>query len=320
MRIVLLWCLWVGWAQAVEISGRLINGSTGGEGAADEVRLVSHQEMMATVTALKDVRGSFVLSVTTTDPPNRFLVQAIKGRVVYSQGVRSYDEEVVLTVFDAAPDVPISLSLNNMAIFAYGAQMDVGCFYTIDNSAQPPQVLEVDGPTLRFPLIDGVERVQVSTKLGDAMSLRQSVEVEGQEGSISYPLKPGQTQMIVTATRAYDRQNTTQFSLALPTDQTRFSLVVMPRTMEVSGPGVVFESSDDAEDLNVYSVTPGASRLVLDVRGVPAEAQAGKGSEAAQPHGEIRSVANELDRWRWPIVGLLLLVLGLALLRGLWRS
>jgi len=110
--------------------------------------------------------------------------------------------------------------------------------------------------------------------------------------------------------------------LELPAEQDAFHLVVLPRTMEASGTGVEFKSTDEREDLNVYSFDPtvAGEKLVLDVRGMPAKSRAPAVTEEPAEHGDIQTMANALDRWRWPITFGILILLMLAAVRGFLRS
>ena len=242
--------------------------------------------------------------------------------MVYSQGVRSFDEEVVLEVFDVASSAELQVSLDSLAVFAYGDSMDVGCFYSLDNVSEPPVVLDGGESTFSFPLVDGTQNVEASTKFGSSMSLRQTVKLDGHIGSISYPLKPGKTQLIVTATRGYDQDRGSSFSLDLPSNQNTFPLVVLPQSMQASGSGVEFERGDEQEDLNVYGVDPSGigGKLMLDLSGEPAESRVPEAEQEITAHGDIQSVPNSLDRWRWHIVGSIILILAAMAIWGYSRS
>ena len=83
------------------------------------------------------------------------------------------------------------------------------------------------------------------------MPLRQAAPEPGTRGVLSYSLKPGRTQLIVTTTHRYENQSFS-FDVPITEEQGLLRMLVLPANLDVTGPGVELVDRDMAENVALY--------------------------------------------------------------------
>lgn len=304
----------------VKVQVQLLDGTLGeGPGVADTVNLVRLGQGMEILKAQPNVQGATVLEITAADgkkfnETDQLMVQAIKGRTVYSKMVTSLEIPVEITVYDAVTEAQLSARAGSIAIYAQPGQLDVGIFFNIDNESSPPVTLESD-VTFRFPLLEGAKSVEVNTRRG-SMPVKQTMQRDGNEGTVSYPMRPGRTQLFMRSVFDYHTEHPETVTIPLLPEQKFFHLLVMPTTLEVTGDGVVFVETDDKQGVKLleFERLEGQESLVLTISGEPdseGETQA-RMAQTTQGDRKFEALPNRKHGYRWYIVGgvaLILLVL-----------
>jgi hypothetical protein len=321
MRFLLLSLLLVSTTFAqiseVKVNVQLIDGTSGeGPGTADTVQLVRLGQGMEILITEGNVRGTTSLEVTADmgkkfKETDQLMVQAVKGRTVYSKMVTSLDIPVEITVFDAAEEAAVNARVGSLAVYVQPDQMDIGQFYNIDNVNSPPVTLETD-VTFRFPLMDGAKIVEVSSRRG-TMPVKQTMQRDGDDGTISYPLRPGRTQIFVRNVFPYHTEHAETVTVPLLPEQEFFHILAVPSTLKIEGQGVEFVETDDKQDVSLFEFTrePNQAELVLTVSGAPADPDQANAAMNQTQQGErkFEAMPNAKHGYRWFIVGGVALVL-----------
>ncbi len=314
------------WLFPAEVNGRLINGTTGEPGSAEQVMLIDLQAGFTVVSATSDVVDTFALEIPTENKSNSFLIQARKGNTLYSaKWDGASDDEVALIVFDAAVDVPIQASLGSLAIFAYESSVDIGCFYNLDNASDPPLVLDNPQGNYAYQVIPGYKQVDVSTRFGNNMPLRQAAPEGSGAAVLSYSLKPGRTQLIVTTTHEYTEASGLEVEVPIAEGQTTLRMLVLPSDLHLLGEGVEFIDRDSDEDVALYEWTASPTSLKprIKITGKPAPSrQMQTGNEQKTETKSATTLKNperipdRLGRYRWWIIGLVIGICSLMAIGG----
>jgi len=325
--LLLLFSGGLAWGQ-VTAQGKLVNGTTGEmDGYADEVRLVKLEQTMQVVATQREVRGDYsVIDPEGEFQQGRYLVQAVVGRAIYSQPLTELGQAVDITVYESSPDVNLRATIGSMAVYAHQQTLDLGLFYNLENLSSPPRTLERDGATFTFPTIEGYSNMEANTRRNN-MPLRQALAIEEGKASISYPIKPGQTQLMVRSVHPFQPGDEVRIPL-LPAQQF-MNLLVLPLTLEIEGEGVAFMGDSENEGVRFYEWTrqDGQNELVLTISGKPDDgsAQASRQQAARQnPHGDsqprIENTPNTLSVHIWWILGAALAVLAALSVWGARRG
>ncbi len=296
------------WAQFT-VNGALENGTAGeGPGFADEVRLIKLEGAMQVVATTQDVRGAFALTDENGQfEAGRYLVQAVVGRAIYSEPVRELGQKATIVTYESAEEITLRASIGSMAIYAHERSLDLGLFYNLDNLNSPPRALDREGATFTFPVLPGYTRMEANTRRNN-MPLRQALTIGESTASISYPLKPGRTQLMVRSVHPYDAASGAQVTLPLLEAQQFMNMLVLPLSLQVEGEGVSFVSEDAREGVRLYEWTrqEGQTELALRISGQPDDgSRQALSRESAHPGGtpKIENRPNPLTQRVWWILG-----------------
>lgn len=313
---------------ATVINGRIENGTHGGDGSVDRVQLVGLGQGMDVLASLDSVTGEFTLEYEGSLAGTSWLVQAVKGSVIYSvQGV-SISDPVTVTVYDAASDAKITPRGGTIAISAIGQILDIGRFINLDNQTQPPVTLENPEGSFTFELEQGFRKVEASTTRGK-MPLRQQLSIEGNQASLHYPLRPGRTQLMVRTEHGYNPSEENFYRLPLLENQTFAHVLVLPMTLDITGPGIQFVSRDEKQGVKLYEWErePEQTHLEFTVAGASADSvpdlppgTTNQTQQATHQGPEVRNHPHVLDRYRWYIVGGVVSFLTLITVVALFRK
>lgn len=331
MRFLMLSLLFVSTAIAqiseVEVRVQLVDGTTGeGAGTANTVQLVRLGQGMEILVTEADVKGTTALTVTAEmgkkfKETDQLMVQAVKGRTVYSKMVTSLDIPVEITVYDAVESAELKARAGSVAIYVQPEQMDVGIFYNLDNNNSPAVTLENDA-TFRFPLMPKAKAVDVSTRRG-TMPVKQTMQRDGDHGTVNYPLRPGRTQLFVRSVFEYHTDHPETVTIPLLPEQEFFHILAVPSTLSVEGEGVVYVETDDKQDVKLLEFTrqPGQNELVLTISGEPSNPEQANArmNQAAQGDRKFEALPNRKHGYRWYIVGGVALILLLLTPLGMRR-
>ena len=317
------------WSE-VTITGTLINGSDSqSPGSADQVVLFDLSKGMMPVNTAASVSGDFTLTHEEGEfQADRYMIQALKGTVMYSLKLAAADEPVSITVYDNSEEATINARVGSLAFFAYEGGLDVGIFYNVDNVSDPPVTYTKNGATFTFPIYSDSQNLEVSTNRG-TLPLKQNVTIEGNRASMSYALKPGRTQVMVRNSLAYNGDN--EYVLDLLPQQEFMHVLIMPMGMKVEGENLNFAGPDQKNGVDLYEFARnGSDQFRLRISGkAPARAQ----TEGARVQSSQNSQQNEsnaslqptntpdrISGYRWLLLAGVLVVFGIIALISTGKS
>lgn len=309
------------WAQ-LKVEGRLTNGSGEGPGKADVVQLVALQQSMQVLAVAENVEGDFVLEAPGAALGGQYLVQAQVGPAIYSAKVGEQDGLIEIEVFENADEVEIKALHRPFALSVSGNRFIVGGIIDLMNVSDPAKTLVREGSTFRFPIIADLEDVEVSTQSG-SLPLRQAVTVEGNMASITYPLKPGKTQLMYRGSLPYNPSVVNTYRLPLYGSQKQFYLLAMPMSLKVEADGLDFSGTDEQQGLALYEYERQENQEFLEIRvsgtGEEENAAERRQSNTRQAQGEVKVMKHPLSEYVVWIVGSTFAILALFLVVGLKR-
>jgi hypothetical protein len=311
-------------ASAAEISGQVTNGTTGQPLPGQFINLLALRGQMVPVRETEtDSEGRFRF-VVAANPNERFLVQVPYRGVMYSQPAlfATGDKVTVnLEVFEAdARPRDVVTEAHTIFLQPHRGHVRVTEFFLVKNTSSPPRTYAADEGTFRFTVPGVVGDLQVSAGRAGGASLRQQPQPLEKQNSfaISYAFKPGDTELQISyAVPMAD----TSIELNLPlTYQAPSRHVAIPRQgVTLQGSGLTEIQQAEIPRARVYSASveaPGILSLRLEADAA-ALAAAETPSPAAQsaPSGEsqVKIVPHPVNRARWYIVALTLIMLSFGL-------
>lgn len=308
--------------HAVEIVGKVTNGTTGQPVADQTVNLIALRGQMVpvreTVTAAD---GSFRF-VIAANPNERFLVQVPFRGVNYNQPAISAGNERIsadVQVFDpgARPD---DVTLRGHVIFLepHPGRLRISEFFSLRNHSQPPRTYAPDTGSFRFALPAGAGDLQVSAGRAGGMPLRQQPQPAeaANSYSLSHPIYPGDAEIQISYALPMPGA-TLDLRLPLAPGAEQRHLAVPAAGVEVEGTGLKELPQSQVLQARLYSVEgPARAELALHLKVDPAALQTTEETApAGAPPAEsaVRIVPHPVNGAQWYIVGLSLFVLLLGL-------
>ena len=324
MKTLFLLVVTSGLGFAAEITGTLKNGSGDGVAKAEVVQLVKLGQGMQVVGTATNVENSFSITYEGEMNSGRFLLQAIVDGVIYTAKDVSPEKTNTITVFNSSNEVPLRTHIGSLAFYAVETTVDVGIFYNLDNTSSPPRTLQRSGATFSFDLPPGHRNVEASTQQG-TMPLRQQLSIEGDRASLSYPLKPGRTLLMVRSIHDYADPQGSELVIPLPADQDTMKILSLPSSLKLKGEGIEFVGADTVDNLNLYEFKrqEGQDQLRVVLSGEPAsrsEANQGRQETSRESAPKIAARPNHLSQFRIQIIIGVLGFLGIAVLIGHFRK
>jgi hypothetical protein len=190
-------------ATAQNITGAVINGTTGKPAAGDEVTLLSLSQGMQEVGSTKtDALGKFSMAAPT-DQGVPHMVRVTHGGVNYfPQGgpLMPGATTAEVTVYDTAKKIDgISQTVEVDRFQSDGTQLQGIALFAIKNGSTPPRALDGD-KTFEFVLPAGAEIDSGMAKSPGGQPLNSMPSETGTKGhyAFSFPLRPGETQFQVS--------------------------------------------------------------------------------------------------------------------------
>jgi hypothetical protein len=313
-------------AAAAEISGRVTNGTTGQPVPGQFINLLALRGQMVPVReAETDAEGRFRF-VVAANPNERFLVQVPYRGVMYSRPAlfaTGGKVTVDLEVFEAdARPQDVQVDAHTIALQPHRGHVRVNEFFLVKNTSTPPRTYADDAGTFRFTLPGVVGDLQVSAGRAGGAPLRQQPQPLEEQNSfaLTYAFKPGDTEVQISY--AVPMVGAT-IDLNLPlTYQAPRRHVAIPREgVTLIGNGLTEIQQTQAPNIRVYSASaaeaPGT--LALQLEADPAALEAAEASsppaagQASSGESQVKIVPHPVNRARWYIVTLVLMVLSFGL-------
>ncbi len=313
-------------AFAQNITGTVTNGSTSKPASGLDVALVDPMQGMAEVTTTKtSADGSFTLKPNGPAQGPR-LVRVTKDAVNYFKMVTPGATTASVQVYDAAKSVSgISGTANVMRLQADGNSLHVLELFAVKNDSNPPRTLESDN-TFEFAIPENakLEGADAQGPGGQPISVTPAPLKSKGHYAYSYPLKPGETRFQIGYSLPYAGSAT--ITPRLLQDFEHF-VIVMPSTMKWESKFAdLFRPMQDqlGTTVEVSSVAKSSTNLSFSISGtgtIPEDqaqdAQGGGQPSGAQanngPGGGLGApidAPDALEKYRWPILGILGVILG----------
>jgi len=308
------------------LEGRVVNGTTGKPVAKAQVNLVfMAQGMTPVATQSTDSEGKFRFDKVPSSGPSPALLRVDYQGATYSQPVmpQQASSNFEIQVFDSGSDRR-SVAIKEHAIFLHPAGKNLLVLEQIlvENRSQPAKTYVDPAGTFPFTLAaKPQEDVRVTVQGPGGMPISQAPVAKDTKNSfaISYPMRPGETQVRLEYTIEYSSPYSFSKTLDLPAEQVH---VVTPGgQVQVKGDGLTALPADPQTGLIGYVVQPKGNRIRLEVSGeapLNAAAQGGEGGEAGESGGSeegsatLAPIPDPVSVRRWWIVA----AVGLILLAG----
>jgi hypothetical protein len=327
-------------SAAQTLSGTVTNATVNKPAAGDPVELINIANGMDVAgTAKADSAGKF--SFTLTGPPGPHLVRATHQGVTYFQFAPPGTSNVELKVYDVAKKVEgLSLTADVMRLQGDATSLQGIRLFAVDNNSSPA-VTQMSDHSFEFYLPAGakVEQVQAKAPNGQPISAEAVPQAEKGRYAIAFPLRPGETQFQLEFTMPY---NGTAKIDPKPLYPAEHFVVVLPKSMHFAGnDSSVFKSMQDPNQsdsvVQVVQQTHVGQQLGFTVTGTGTISEqhggaaqagpAGQGgaqggpmnenpqAESNRPGGGLGApidAPDPLEKYRWPIIGAFVVLLGLG--------
>ena len=291
------------------LQGRVVNGTTNRPVAQQKVELLTLGEgMNKNADAISAADGSFRFTITESASSPHWLLRAIHQGVNYNLSVtpdQDLSQPVTVTIYETTQSsAGIEVSLPLMLAQASGNLLYVQQQYLLDNTSTPKKTLARTDGTFSFdtPARELLSELSVSVVGLAGIPLPQEPTPRPEGGYlINYPMKPGVNEIRVS------------YKVNYPSDQRDFShrlfyatgptkVLILPASLQVSGPSIQSAGSDSRTQAAIYQVTPAAKAAVLQFKVVgvapvvsdEGEHGPGDGRDQDQPQAKVVRLSNRV--------------------------
>ena len=250
-------------ASAQNITGTVINGTTGKPSAGDEVTLLSLSQGMQEIGSTKtDAKGHFSFAAPADANAPHMVRATHEGVNYFPQGgpLMPGATTAEITVYDSAKKVDgLSQTVEVDRYQSDGKQLQGIALYAIRNQSQPQRTLANEKGTFEMVLPDGseLESVQAKGPGGQPIAVEASAASQKSHYTLNYPLRPGETQFQV----AYHLPYSGEASLSpKPQGEVQHFVVMTPKSMTFTPKDPQrFQSMSDAQSVIMVAtnVKPG---------------------------------------------------------------
>lgn len=313
------------------LSVRLVNGTSGGAGAAEKVTLFRLRNEMVPAEELGPVEGAFTIENIEVEGERPMLLQVTYGGVNYNEPVRfgrGYEADVTVTVYEST-DVwdPATMEVAS-ARYVYRRQGDrllVDKIFLVQNRTSPPVTYYDPEGSFRFhlPSRELLELNSVSAQGTSGMPVpQQASPLPGGEGYITKTaFKPGETEIDVSYSVSYADASFTMSERAFY-DFPEIFVFTAPPDINVDAPGwenLGTEPQGRFAAVRRLNVPEGTDLTVTVSGGTEASggATASGDGQAQAPHGPITRIPDTTLSAKWVVVMLMAAALGYGLLAAL---
>jgi hypothetical protein len=316
-----------GLALAQPLEGTATNGTTGKPAAGAEVTLLSLANGMTEAGHTRtDAQGHFTFSIAgDTGMPH--LVRVTHQNVNYFQMVPPGTSNVEVQVYDSARKLDgISVNVQIMRVQSSGGGLQVTELYAVRNGSQPPRTL-MDDRTFEVGLPTGatIDEAAARAPNGQPVSTMPS-PVAGKQGqyAFNFPLRPGETQFQIAYHMPYSGKAVIQPSLL---HDVQHFVAMMPKTMQFTpgNPAQFSPMPDNSTNIQVVTNARAGQNVGFTISGTgvladenapdsggPAQQAQGGTAMGGGPGGGLGKPIDSpdpLSRYRWPLLGVLAVVM-----------
>jgi hypothetical protein len=293
-------------AHAGTLSGTVINRTTGKPEPNIVLDLLSPTRNMAELgTATSDAQGHFSVTKDSigTAP---VLIRATFHDVSFNTFSPPGRPTVEVEVYDLSKD-PKSITIpSHVIIFEPQDSKLVGAEeYSIQNNSQPAVAYFRTEGNFDFAIPENATLNQVSTTTAMGMAITQASIDKGKgRFAISYPFRPGQTNVRLSYELPYANNSAT---LKLPATYPGAKLlVVVPPGVTITGDGLNAAGQEQGMMVYTHEPLPAKGILSVSLSGIPTappagseQAQGQEGNSRQDQGPEVIAAPSRLDDFKW---------------------
>jgi hypothetical protein len=255
------------------LQGRVVNGTTNRPVAQQRVELLTLGEgMNKNADTVSAADGSFRFTLTASASSPHWLLRAIYQGVNYNLSVtpdQDLSRPVTVTIYETTQSPSgIEVSLPLMLAQASGNLLYVQQQYLLDNTSTPKKTLARADGTFSFdtPARELLSELSVSVVGLAGIPLPQEPTPRPEGGyHISYPMKPGVNEIRVSYKVNYP-SNQRDFSHRLFYATGPTKVLILPASLQVTGPGIQPAGSDSRTQAAIYQLTPATKAPALQFK------------------------------------------------------
>src|SRR5262245_2952410 len=253
--------------------GRILNGTTKRPVSQQKVELLTLGEgMNKNAEVLSGADGSFRFTITESASSPHWLLRAIYQGVNYNLSVtpdQDLSQPVTVTIYETTQSQNgMQVSLPLMLAQASGNLLYVQQQYLLQNTATPKKTLARADGTFSFdtPARELLSELSVSVVGLAGIPLPQEpTPLPGGGYRINYPMKPGVNEVRISYKVNYpSSQRDFSHRLFYATGPTK--VLILPASLQVSGPSIQPAGSDSRTQAAIYKVTPAAKAPALQFK------------------------------------------------------
>lgn len=314
----------------------LIDGTNGGEGAAESATLIRLGTEMTPVKELGPVSGDFEITGFEVEGERPMLLRVTASGVSYNQPVnffRGYEADVEVTVYDAFDEWDDDVLEVTTSRFLYRREDDrllVDKVFVVENRTSPPRTYFDPEGTFRFHLPTGdlleLHSVSASSALGVPVPQQATPLPDGSGYVTKTAFKPGETQIAVSYEVRYTNDGYEVAGRAFhPFPE--LLVFVAPPDIDVTAEGwedLGVEPQGRFSAIRKRDVPPGAPIRFALSGGSPRAGQLVPSSEGSGPppntgaQGTVTRIPDTTRASKWVLVVLMAAALGYGLLATLY--
>ncbi len=314
-----------GFVVAQTVSGTVTNGSTGKPAAGVEVTLLTLANGMSESGSTKtDSQGRYSMPMQNTGGPH--LVRASYQGANYFKMVPPGMSQGDIEIYDGAQKLDgIAGTVDVMKLQADNGTLQAIELFAVRNQSNPPRTLTAEN-TLEIVLPDGaqIDQADAQGPGGQPISSMPVPLKQKNHYAFNYALKPGETRFQVAYHMPYSGSASIVPKLTLPYDH---FVVMVPSSMKLDfknaslfepmsdQPGATVQIARQAGPGQDVSFKISGTGTITDTQ--DAQTQGGQGGAMAgqqdsRPGGGLGQPIDSPDalaNYRWPLLGVLLVVL-----------
>jgi len=262
-------------ALAYDLSGQVINGTTGNPVTEATIKIVnpSGGMMVENETHTIDDLGHFSYSGLSEDAPIYLIRTEYKG-INYTDMVRYQGLDSVtvrLTVYEPTTEwSDIEVNIPQVVVSRSSDSLLVDQFFEIDNRTSPPRTVYGDGAQFEFPLpADKLAIHQTSAiSLGVPVPISPVPTDDPARYRIDYPLKPGITRISLQYSLPYG-SGSYRLVEKMPYDVDQMAIFTEDPSLGITSDHPSFQRAEDVHGFAAYVLGPIAqgTELALEFSG-----------------------------------------------------
>ncbi|MCH7549702.1 MAG: hypothetical protein IH969_09255 [Candidatus Krumholzibacteriota bacterium] len=299
-------------AHAFDLTGRIVNGTTGEKNVNIDVLIVNPSAGMAPEQTVRAENGRFTISGLSAKAPI-YLVRVDYKGVVYSEPVRptNDDIEVVVMIYEPTSSWDeVRVSIPHIVATRHSDHLEIEQLYEINNVSNPPRAIAGGDHGFRYRI--PLDKLSITALYVTALGIpvERSPEPTDDPGiyRVSYPIRPGITRVGVSYTLPYD-EGTYTLSGTFLYDIDRLVVYGVDPAMTITGENITLVSSESAHDMTAWTATDIARGTEIAITFTGGSGRSSAPSSSAGT-GTVMIVPNEMEDVSLMVMFVVLLALG----------